>query len=149
MSTKALAHMLLASVDRANINDALQLCVTPEQERHVGTVAEALAYAYVCDTYQPQIVVHGGSAVGFVATEKLGDTVRLLRLLIDHRYQRCGLGTAAFRLLVEQARAAGATLLDLYVHRDATASIAFYAKVGCTIATDGDTSHYHATYAIQ
>lgn len=139
----------LEPITRFNIDGALGLCVTPEQEPHVGTVAEALAYAYVCPTYCPQLIMHDGTIVGFAATELLGTTTRLLRLLIDHRHQRRGFGAAAFRLLAAQARAKGATQLDLYVHYAAADSIAFYRAVGCTVVTDDGASHHHAVYELQ
>lgn len=131
-----------------NYERVMSLCVAPEQERHVGTVAEAMAHAYFHNPHYEMYCVHhiaDAKPIGFVMLEEIksfGD-VRLVykihTFLIDCHYQRRGYGTMAIVLLMGALRQL-TPLRDiavvLRVNQDNTKTIEFYKKNGFVFAVD-------------
>jgi GNAT superfamily N-acetyltransferase len=126
----------------------LALRVAPEQERFVGSVADALADAAEYPHARPwyRAVFADGEPVGFVMVswnvepqppEIIGPWF-LWKLFIDQRYQRRGYGREAVRQVAELVRAHGATeLLTSYVPQ-AGGPAGFYQRLGFVPTGDRD-----------
>ena len=99
----------LKPVTRENFDAVISVCVSPDQERFVGTAAEAIAMLYIepdttglaiCDSKTGNVV---GLLVYCVQPGK--HEVRLCRFMVDCKEQRRGYGSAALFTLIELLRA--------------------------------------------
>lgn len=126
-NARAPARVELVPVDRHNYLAVVALCVSPEEERFVGTAAEAIADLHYLPGLELRAVQAEGVLVGLVLFEKhpASRTVVLRRLLVDCHHQRRGYASAAVRAL-----AATAPFVVLSVHKDAAPAIALYNKLG-------------------
>lgn len=133
----------LIDVTEHNYKTVVELCVSPEQERWVGTTAEAIADAHFHPTYVMQAVVsrnEGNKIVGLLMYERFGSwqshdqRITLLRFLIDCKYQQRGYGRAAlerwFRDRNEPHGGLRRDQVTVHVQPDNTAAIAFYRSLG-------------------
>jgi RimJ/RimL family protein N-acetyltransferase len=117
----------LVGVGRHNYLDAVALCVSPEEERFVGTAAEAIADLH----YLPGLELWGvqaeGQLVGLVLVEEcpVSRVTLIRRLLIDCHHQRRGYASAAIRTIANAA-----SIVMVCVHQDAAGAIALYNKLG-------------------
>ncbi len=106
----------LELVTRDNVRDVVDLSVAPDQEGMVAPNAISLAEAYVSERAWPRAIVADDDLVGFLMvalpTEE-HPVWYLWRMMIAADRQRSGYGAEAVRLVMEQARANGAT--ELYV----------------------------------
>lgn len=124
-----------------NYKEAVELCVSPEQERFVGTTAEAIADAH----FHPQWIMKGiiskedNTMIGFImydpvspkTTPNSGGIV-LERFLIDCKYQGKGYGTAALKLWKEELRENFGPRIhaELWTNNNNSDAIKLYEKMG-------------------
>jgi GNAT superfamily N-acetyltransferase len=130
----------LGEITDGNREAVLALRVSPEQERFVGSVREALEDAAGYPQAKPwyRAVYAGDEPVGFVMVswnvtpqppEIIGPWF-LWKLLIDERHQGRGYGVEVVRQVAELVRAEGATeLLTSYVPEDGGPA-GFYERLG-------------------
>jgi GNAT superfamily N-acetyltransferase len=131
-----------------NREAVLALAVAPEQERFVGTVANALADAAEYPHAKPwyRAVYAADEPVGFVMLSwncepQPPDIIGpwfLWKIIIDRRYQGHGYGAEVVRQVAGIIRAAGATeLLTSYVP-DGDGPAGFYERLGFVPTGDFD-----------
>jgi GNAT superfamily N-acetyltransferase len=140
--------VVLREITDVNRDAVLALRVAPEQERFVGSVAEALADAAEYPHARPwyRAVFADGTPVGFVMVswnvepqppEIIGPWF-LWKLLIDEQYQGRGYGRDVVRQVAELVQAQGATeLLTSYVPQ-AGGPAGFYQRLGFVPTGDRD-----------
>jgi diamine N-acetyltransferase len=140
----------LREISGANRESVLGLRVATEQQRFVGSVAQALAEAAEYPEAKPwyRAVYAGDEPVGFVMLswdvpprppEIIGPWY-LWKLLIDHRRQGQGYGAVAVGEVARLIRAAGAAeLLTSYVAAE-DGPAGFYARLGFVPTGDVDSS---------
>lgn len=127
----------LRSITDANRDAVEALAVAPEQRRFVGGVRESLLEA----TDEPEAraiywaIYDEESPVGFVMiADEVGspDYIAhfLWKLLIDHRYQRRGLGTATLDLIVEYFRNRGVDTMWTSTGQGEGSPVTFYERYG-------------------
>lgn len=92
-----------------NYAAVIALAVGTDQQGLVASNVRSLADAYVYPAAQPYAVVHAGEHVGFVLLFPLTEDQvvtgwNLVRLMIDHRFQRRGYGGAALEATIELVR---------------------------------------------
>lgn len=95
----------LVDVTKDNYLQVVELCVSPEQERFVGTPAEAIADAHFHPSYQILAIRERTSRaiVGFLMFECQNDAI-LHRFLIDCKHQGRGYGKSALHQFMELLR---------------------------------------------
>lgn len=132
----------LTEVTLDNYKEVVELCVSPEQERWVGTTAEAIADAHFHPTYVMRAVTaaEGGEIVGFLMYERFGSwrtgdaRAILYRFLIDCKHQGKGYGESALRrwlrLLNEPHGGLSPGSVEVHVKRENVAATALYRKLG-------------------
>jgi ribosomal protein S18 acetylase RimI-like enzyme len=124
----------LVEIDRDNYRQAFQIELPNWQWQYVATPERSLAEAYVWSDARPRLVEVDGEIVGFVMTfpfEEDGERrLNLVRLVIDRRFQRRGLGRAVVERLLEEARREDIAAVTLSVHPDNAAAIALYRSAG-------------------
>jgi diamine N-acetyltransferase len=128
----------LRPLTEANRRAVEALRVAPSQERFVSTVSQSLREAAEHPGAHAQCfaVCSGDEPVGFVmiADEVDGPDYiphYLWKLLIDERFQRQGLGTAALDLVVEHFRGRpGVEALTTSAGQGDGSPIAFYERYG-------------------
>jgi ribosomal protein S18 acetylase RimI-like enzyme len=124
----------LVEIDRDNYRQAFQIELPNWQWQYVATLERSLAEAYVWSDARPRLVEVDGEIVGFVMTfpfEEDGERrLNLVRLVIDRRFQRRGLGRAVVERLLEEARREDIAAVTLSVHPDNAAAIALYRSAG-------------------
>jgi diamine N-acetyltransferase len=135
------AHISLREVTDTNRPEVERIAVSPDQENYVAGVAESLLEAAATPAACPwyRAIYAGHEPVGFVMiSDGIPDgyprylgPYYLWRLLIDARWQRRGLGTAALDLVVEYVRTrANAHTLLTSVVPGPTSPIGFYLRYG-------------------
>ena len=100
--------IVLRPVTPENYDSALELHVTPEQERFVGPVMQSLADAFVHVGAEVRMACDDDLPVGFVLIfpfELDGEpVVNIVRFLIDARYQGRGLGRESLTATLDWIR---------------------------------------------
>jgi diamine N-acetyltransferase len=106
------AHVSLRDVTASTVRAVTALQVAPEQEGYVASNAVSIAQAY----FHPEAwfrAIHAEELlVGFVMLRDhtllspglAHPDLSLWRFMIDHRFQKCGLGRRALSLVVAHAR---------------------------------------------
>ncbi|WP_377640233.1 GNAT family N-acetyltransferase [Oryzobacter terrae] len=130
----------LSPVTPATATSVLALRVAPEQERFVSGVGESFVDAHLEPRGHPwiRVVEADGVPVGFVMVswdvvpvpDELWGPFYLWRLLIDHRHQGRGYGTAAVRLVADAVREAGGDELLTSCGRGEGSPQPFYESLG-------------------
>jgi GNAT superfamily N-acetyltransferase len=130
----------LRELTDANRDAILALAVAPEQQRFVGSVAGALEDAVEYAEAKPwyRAAYDGETPVGFVmlSWDVEPDPPRIIgpwflwKLLIDHRLQGRGYGTAIVRHVAELVRAEGATELRTSYNPEPGNPWPFYERLG-------------------
>jgi GNAT superfamily N-acetyltransferase len=127
----------LRPIDDANRSAVEALSVSTIQEQFVAGVAESLIEAVedpggraICWAIYAEEI-----PVGFVmisdGVDGSGDIAQYLwRLLIDHRYQRRGYGTATVDLIVEYFRGRGAEVMWTGCREGDGSPLGFYERYG-------------------
>lgn len=126
----------LLPITKNNYRTAIELCVAPEQQDFVGTVAEAIADAHFNPKCEMRIITLGGredkqNVVGFIMWEES----TLKRLLIDCRHQKKKYGTAAICLWMRMFPVG--TRFSVSTLSSNTTAIALYKKVGFIMSQNG------------
>jgi len=93
-------------------------------ERHRELIAGGHAWVAVDSDDAP---------VGFLAAEKLDDTLHVWELAVRHDWQRRGIGRALLARAVEAARAEGLAAVTLTTFRDVAWNEPFYRRFGFRI----------------
>ena len=145
--TTAVPAVSLREITEDNRTAVEALAVTEEQSHYVGSVTQSLqeAVEYPDATAWYRAVYLDDQPIGFVMISD-GITVDdpsyvgpyyLWRLLIDHRFQRAGYGTAALDLVVEHVRTRpdARTLLTSHVVGP-TSPVTFYQRYGFRLTGD-------------
>ena len=126
----------LREVTKQNLREVLRLKVGDSQERFVASNAVSIAQAhYDPETAWYRAIYDGDDPVGFVMIDDNPATPRytLWRFMIDHRFQRKGLGRAAIETVLAHVRGRpGATELYTSCVDAAGGPGPFYERLGFT-----------------
>lgn len=132
----------LREVTKQNLRDILRLKVGEAQERFVASNAVSIAQAHFDpDTAWYRAIYEGDQPVGFVMIDDNPAIPRytLWRFMIDHRFQRRGLGRAAIEAVLAHVRGRpGATELFTSCVDAAGGPGPFYERLGFTYTGDLD-----------
>lgn len=122
----------LVSVTVDNYTEVIKLCVSPKQEKFVGTTAEAIADAHFHPSYVMFAVQANGIIVGFLMYDPALEKVMLRRFLIDCKHQKKGYGRAALELWKQHAREQYplSFVLQLHTKTENSDAISLYEKAG-------------------
>ena len=126
--------MRFVEIGRENYQQALEIELPDSQWRQVATPERSLADEYVWTDARPRLVEEDGEVVGFVMTfpfqERGERRLNLVRLIIDRRYQRRGLGRAVVERVLADAEQEGIVTVTLSVQPDNAPAIALYRATG-------------------
>jgi diamine N-acetyltransferase len=139
----AAAGVSLIELTVDNYQHVVELCVDPDQEKFVGTPAEAIADAYFHPGYVMRAIVTADNTIVGFLMYGLGDQHRVVvlhRLLIHCTQQGKGIGSEALRQLkLHLVRSYGLPLiLELVTNSENAAAIAFYRKLGFEMSLTPD-----------
>lgn len=132
----------LVAPSESNIAFMHSVYLPPEECMYVGTVAEAIAVAYVRPELIPRFICVNGHAVGFAMYTERTDEFRISRLMICTIYQGMGYGRAALDALIALA---GHRRVTLSVHMDAEKAIGLYMSRGFTLTPSDESDHIEAS----
>ena len=132
----------LQEVTRENLDDILDLKVTSEQENFIASNAVSIAEAH----FYPEVtwfraIYADETPVGFVLLDDDPDNAyyAIWRFMIDARFQRCGFGKRALKLVVEYIKTRpGAKVLSTSCVPGEGSPEAFYKKLGFTPTGETD-----------
>ena len=132
-----------AAINRDNYHKAFQIELPEWQREFVASPERSLAEAYVWSDARPRLVEQDGHVVGFIMTFPFEDEgerrLNLVRLIIDGRHQRRGLGRAVVAMLIDEALREGIVTVTLSVQPDNAPAIALYRATGFVEnGADGD-----------
>ena len=149
----------LVQVTRENVDRVLSLCVAPDQERFVGTPAEAIAKFHfdpdatalaICDYGTRKIV---GLLVYCIRPGKRD--VELCRFLVDCKEQRRGYGGAALQVLISLLHVAmfvpgdGGATAHVYTHVANVDAHRLYRRAGFVFDEEPcDQDNVHASLVL-
>ena len=88
-------------LDRYNWELCLNIRMTPEQEGYIPPVLYSLAQAKF-ENLHPYGIEHGEDMVGLMMYGQFGGICWISRIMIDHEFQRNGIGTNALKQLIQQ-----------------------------------------------
>jgi diamine N-acetyltransferase len=136
------ASVTLREVTKDTVRSVVGLAVSPEQKGFVAPNAVSISQAYFeRDRAWFRAVYAGETPVGFVMLSDDPDKPEyyLWRFMIDHRYQRSGIGRRALELLIEHVRTRprATDLLTSCVPGEGT-PIPFYEKLGFALTGEKD-----------
>jgi diamine N-acetyltransferase len=136
-------ELRFAEINRDNYRKAFEIELPDWQRKYVATPERSLAEAYVWKDARPRLVELDGHVVGFIMTFPFEDKgeprLNLVRLLIDGRFQRRGIGRTVVEMLIDEAVHEGIVTLTLSVQPDNAPAIALYRATGFVEnGTDGD-----------
>lgn len=136
-------RLRFAEINQDNYRKAFEIELPDWQRKYVATPERSLAEAYVWADARPRLVLRDGHVVGFIMTfpfEEGGERrLNLVRLVIDGRYQRRGIGRAVVELLIDEAAYEGFVTMTLSVQPDNAPAIALYRAAGFVeTGTDGN-----------
>ena len=126
----------LLSIDESNWLAAARLCVAPEQRCFVADAIGIIARGYVYRDCHARVwgIAHDHTLVGLALVRGLDEEPAcydLQQLMIDARYQNCGYGSQALRLILErlkEERTYGC--VEVCVKKDDTPALHIYEKAG-------------------
>ena len=127
------ARVSLREVTAATVRQVCGLAVAPEQASYVAPNALSIAEAHFSPQAWFRAVYADETPVGFVMLRADPDKsdYYLWRFMIDARYQGCGFGERALRLVLAHVRdLPGASELSLSYVPGERAPVAFYRKLG-------------------
>lgn len=136
------ASVTLREVTKDTVRSVVGLSVSPQQKGFVAPNAVSISQAYFeRDRAWFRAVYAGETPVGFVMLSDDPDKPEyyLWRFMIDHRYQRSGIGRRALELLIEHVRTRprATELLTSCVPGEGT-PIPFYEKLGFALTGEKD-----------
>lgn len=124
----------LIPLTKDNYISVVELCVTPEQEKFVGTVAEAIADAYFRPCEMRALTIDN-KPVGFMMwdeSKKAEGIIVLVRLLIDCHHQRKGYARDALTQWISMHKHVYLKLSTLSTNHNA---IALYSSLGFVMSS--------------
>jgi diamine N-acetyltransferase len=120
----------------------MALQVAPEQRPLIASNEQSLSQASANAACVPIAVCLARAVVGFLMYEPRGKgVVSLHRFMVDHRYQRRGIGLSAMHLLIEQLNGEGVQTIYLSFRPENRAARHLYDRlgfVGHEIEPDGE-----------
>ncbi len=124
----------LTEINVQNYKQVIELCVSPEQERWVGTAAEAIVEVHFHRFFEMRAIALGNDTIVGMIVYETSDTedgvfVWLHRLLVDCHHQRRGYGRAALKRMLSDVHALPE---NVYVRTKADNSVALrlYRSLG-------------------
>ena len=127
----------LRPVTDANVDQLIQLEVTPEQQDLVAPVAKSLAQASVRIPGRPLGIYDGDEPVGLLLLwdvrrdpDEPADQLSVWRLMIDAKHQKKGYGARTMRWVIDEARRLGVASVGLSHQMLPGNAGAFYEKLG-------------------
>lgn len=134
--------VILREVTKQNLREVLRLKVGDSQERFVASNAVSIAQAHFdAEVAWFRAIYEGDQAVGFVMIDDNPAIPRytLWRFMIDHRFQRKGLGRAAIEEVLAHVRGRpGATELYTSCVDAAGGPGPFYERLGFAYTGETD-----------
>ncbi|EIT86040.1 spermine/spermidine acetyltransferase [Fictibacillus macauensis ZFHKF-1] len=95
----------LVEVNKENWYDCCQLAVSPEQEPYIESNAISIAQSKFEPTLKAYAIYEEQTIVGFVMYNMVQEELEshwVYRIMIDHKFQGKGIGTAATKLMIAQ-----------------------------------------------
>jgi diamine N-acetyltransferase len=141
----ASSEIELRPVTVENYKACIQLAVLPSQSDYVAPNVNSLAEIYVWPAGEARLIYRGEEPVGFVlfhpiTPESPADGHCIVRFMVDHRFQRQGVGRPALRAAVDWiAREKGVGLVRLSVVPENAPARHLYASEG--FAETGEIDH--------
>jgi diamine N-acetyltransferase len=141
----ASSEIELRPVTVENYKACIQLAVLPSQSGYVAPNVNSLAEIYVWPAGEARLIYRGEEPVGFVlfhpiTPESPADGHCIVRFMVDHRFQRQGIGRPALRAAVDWiAREKGVDLVRLSVVPENAPARHLYASEG--FAETGEIDH--------
>lgn len=129
-------RVTLEPINERNYETVFALEVTDEQRNFVASNMRSIAQAFVYKGAEPYAIRSGEEIVGFamlypLAVEGEPSVVNLVRIMIDRRHQRRGLGRQAIETIVKNARRRpGVEVIQLSVIPENRAAIRLYEAAG-------------------
>lgn len=134
----------LETITPKNRAQAERLCLYPEQISYMESVSECLSEADQLPLWRPTGIYDGSQLIGFAMygfyPDPSGGRLWLDRLLIDHRFQGKGYGTAAIGALLTRLREEyreDQVYLSVYDHNQT--AIRLYSQLGFAFTGELDT----------
>ena len=126
----------LVDIDESNWLVAARLFVKPEQRAYVADAVGILARGYVYRDCNARVwgIAQNDTIIGLALVRGLDEEPAcydLQQLMIDARYQSCGYGTQALRLIIEKLREEHAyDCVEVCVKKGDAAALHIYEKAG-------------------
>ncbi len=98
----------ISPLSPANFDAVVALRVTDEQRPFVASNVLSIAQSKIWNYLVPVVITESGSPIGFVlyGEDPESHRVYLVRLMVDHVFQRRGHGAAAIRLILAELQEA-------------------------------------------
>jgi predicted N-acetyltransferase YhbS len=127
----------LRAVTETNVDQLIDLAVSPEQQGLVAPVAKSLAQASVLTPGQPLGIYDGDEPVGLLLLwdgrrdpDEPTDRLYVWRLMIDAKHQMKGYGARTMRWVIDEARRLGVASVGLSHQMLPGNAGPFYEKLG-------------------
>lgn len=94
----------LKDITKENLPDILNLKIAESQKGFVATNAKSLAQSKYYPSFVPLAIYNEEIPVGFVmyGVDDDDNTTWIIRMMIDERYQRCGYGKNALKIIIDR-----------------------------------------------
>ena len=125
-------EVTLRTITSETVRAVTALAVAPEQEAYVAPNAVSIAEAHFEPKAWFRAIAAGDELVGFVLVYRDPEEQEFYvwRLMVDARHQGRGYGRRAMELLLEEARADGASAVTLSVVPGDASALGFYRRIG-------------------
>jgi diamine N-acetyltransferase len=122
----------LREVTKANVRDVIDLDVSTEQSSYVAANAKSIAEAHFEPKAWFRAIAAGDVLVGFamVYRDPGAGIFYVWRFMVDAQHQGHGYGRRAMELLLDEARADGASEVTLSVVPGEHSALDFYRRLG-------------------
>ena len=122
----------LREITKETVRQITALDVGPEQHGLVAANSVSIAEAYFEPKAWFRAIYHGEEPAGFVMVwrDPAEQVFYIWRFMVDARFQGKGVGRRALELLVDEARADGASEVTLSVVPGPYSAFAFYERFG-------------------
>lgn len=151
--------LALVDFDATNYQEAVNLCLTPEQEKQVGTVKEGIIEAYLHKSYRLLVITPSENkslVIGFIMYDPVSPlttpkgNVAIHKFLIGCEYQNRGYGEEAMRLFINKAARIipRPRLVELRTNADNVAAVKMYKNVGFIMAPDDEPNVLTGIYVL-
>jgi diamine N-acetyltransferase len=126
------AEVSLREVTKENVRDVIDLDVSTEQSSYVAANAKSIAEAHFEPKAWFRAIAAGHVLVGFamVYRDPGAGIFYVWRFMVDAQHQGHGYGRRAMELLLDEARADGASEVTLSVVPGEHSALDFYRRLG-------------------